>query len=543
MAVVFAVISVLSSDIKVTDMETKGIRAVSYQRVSSREQLEGHSLDAQAHNIQEYIRLQGWEMVRMYTDAGISAKKDSQRPELERLLEDTRGGQFDVVVVDKIDRFYRHLGGLLITLDQLNAMGVGFASVQEKLDFTTHWGKLTLTVLGMLAEIYLDVLKQETTKGKRQRAREGLWNGSIPFGYCKGLCSRCTDPNGKDYCPNFGTADKSDGKTLIAHPIESAGVKLAYIWYQTGENSDAKIARLLNAHYDVLPDGKLLKLRHKGTLGKTSPGMFSKDTVRVMLTNVFYTGKVPYYGVDDQGRRQKRQSGLAAIYPGKHPALVDETIFEKAQELRKLLHKSPKKMHKRPVMIYPLTGLLHCSSCGSRLRGVSSHDGRRYYRDVTRIEKTGKCAQPLIRAGSIEQQIVQILLQATQDAPDLVRSAQVQIDAADKRYERAKFLYLAGDISREAYEEERERRESTLGGLRDVTDGAIMIPVDEVYQSLVHWDSILPIERKKLLRAVLEAAFVRQNALVALQPTVTFLLMFGEKRCSCGPDGDGVISK
>ena len=518
-------------------MEKKSIRAVGYQRVSSREQLEGHSLDAQAHNIQEYIRSQGWEMVRMYTDAGISAKKDSHRPELERLLEDASHGQFDVVVVDKIDRFYRHLGGLLITLDQLNEIGVGFASVQEKLDFTTHWGKLTLTVLGMLAEIYLDMLRQETTKGKRQRARDGLWNGGIPFGYCKGLCSRCTDPNGKGYCPDFGTTDKTDGRILIAHPIESVGVKLAYDWYQAGDNSDARIARLLNIHHHVLPDGKLIQLRHKGTLGKTSPGVFTKDTVRVMLTNVFYTGKVPYYGVDELGKRKKRQAGLAALYPGKHPALVDEAVFEKAQELRQLLHKCPKKMHNKPVMIYPLTGLLHCSTCGSRLRGVSSHDGRRYYRDVTRIEKTGMCAQPLIRAASIEHQIVEFLLQATRDVPDLVRSAQTQIEVADQRYERAKFLYLAGDLSREAYEEERKRRESTLGDLHSMTDGAIMVPVDEVYQSLVNWDSILPIERKKLLRAVLEAAFVRQNALVALQPTVTFSPVFGEKRCSCGPEG------
>ena len=156
---------------------------------------------------------------------------------------------------------------------------------------------------------------------------------------------------------------------------------------------------------------------------------------------------------------------------------------------------------------------------------------------MTRIEKTGTCAQPLIRAASIEHQIVEFLLQATQDVPDLVRSAQAQILAADERYERARFLYLAGDLSREAYEEERERRESTLGDLHSMTDGAIMVPVDEVRQSLVNWDSILPIERKKLLHAVLEAAFVRQNALVALQPTVTFLPMFGEKRCSCGPDG------
>jgi hypothetical protein len=130
------------------------------------------------------------------------------------------------------------------------------------------------------------------------------------------------------------------------------------------------------------------------------------------------------------------------------------------------------------------------------MRGVSSHEGKRYYRDATRIERTGVCVQPLIFAENIEQQIVEILLQATQDAPDLVRSAQTQIDAVRERYEPAKILYLAGEISREAYEEERNRRENTLGGLHSIADGAIMIPVDEVRQSLVNWDRILPIEQK-----------------------------------------------
>jgi len=55
--------------------------------------------------------------------------------------------------------------------------GVSFASVQEQLDFTTPWGKLMLTVLGTLAEIYLDNLRQETRKGKLQRARQGFLAG------------------------------------------------------------------------------------------------------------------------------------------------------------------------------------------------------------------------------------------------------------------------------------------------------------------------------------------------------------------------------
>jgi site-specific DNA recombinase len=136
------------------------LRAVGYRRVSSQEQTEGHSLDAQTTHIQNFIQSQGWNLVQLYTDAGISAKKGSHRPAFEQMLKDAQKRQFDVVVVDKIDRFYRHLTGLLTALDQLNGMDVSLASVQEKLDLTTPWGKLMLTVLGMLAEIYIDNVRR-----------------------------------------------------------------------------------------------------------------------------------------------------------------------------------------------------------------------------------------------------------------------------------------------------------------------------------------------------------------------------------------------
>lgn len=209
-------------------MEKVTLKAAGYRRVSMREQVDGHSLDAQEKNIRDYAASQGWQLIEIYTDAGISAKKDSRRPSLERMIADAEAGKFDVIVVDKIDRFYRHLAGLLTALDHLRSIGVSFASVQERLDFTSPWGKLMLTVLGILAEIYLDNLRQETIKGKRQRAREGLWNGLPPFGYCRGLCSECKDPNGKGYCLEYGSLNKTDGKRLMLHPVDSEVVKLVY---------------------------------------------------------------------------------------------------------------------------------------------------------------------------------------------------------------------------------------------------------------------------------------------------------------------------
>src|SRR5512138_1855277 len=93
-------------------MEKTVLRAVGYRRVSMREQVDGFSLDAQETNIRQYVESQGWEFVELYTDAGISAKKDSRRPDLERLMSDAEAHRLDVVVVDKVDRFYRHLRGL-----------------------------------------------------------------------------------------------------------------------------------------------------------------------------------------------------------------------------------------------------------------------------------------------------------------------------------------------------------------------------------------------------------------------------------------------
>ena len=124
--------------------------ATAASRCASTPKADGHSLDAQATHIQNYIAAQGWRLVELYTDAGLSAKKGSPRPAFDRLLADARDDRFDVIVVDKIDRFSRHLGTLLVALDQLNSANVSFVSVQEHLDLTTPWGKLMLTVLGNL---------------------------------------------------------------------------------------------------------------------------------------------------------------------------------------------------------------------------------------------------------------------------------------------------------------------------------------------------------------------------------------------------------
>jgi DNA invertase Pin-like site-specific DNA recombinase len=526
------------TQLEVVNMKSEILRAVGYRRVSMREQVDGFSLDAQENNIRQFIEAQGWMLTNIYTDAGISAKKDSQRPSLELLMKDAEVGRFDVVVVDKVDRFYRHLRGLLAALDQLNNWNIAFASVQERLDFTTVWGKLTLTVLGTLAEIYIDNLRQETRKGKLQRARDGYWNGNLPYGYCRGLCSNCKEPNGEGYCPDFGGANKSDGKLLVPHPIESMVVRLVYDWYLTGTESDGHIASRLN-DYSLTESG--LIARSRGIPGQKPPGPIQRDSIRNILTNVFYAGLIPYYGSPKNGQSTTRR--IQEIFPGRHPALVTKEEYERVQEIRRVLYRVPRFKHPTKPRIYPLSGLLHCGFCGRTMRGSGGQHGTHYYRDATRIEKSGSCSQMPVRATAIEDQVAQWLRSelSNQTYREVHLKGNEALHKLKARYNRAKELFISGQLERSEYEVEKEKFEYSSKHLHKNENHAILTLLELMQCKLAAWQEISHFEKRKLLQLVAEAVFLTGSVLVGVQPTFALIPLInssGSWRVSTsGPDG------
>ncbi len=516
------------------------IRAAGYRRVSMREQVDGHSLEAQEVNIRQYAESHQWQLVEIYTDAGISAKKGSHRPALERLMADAEAKRFDVVIVDKIDRFYRHLSGLLSALDTLNSWNVSFVSVQEQLDFTTVWGKLTLTVLGILAEIYLDNLRQETRKGKLQRARKGLWNGNIPFGYCRGNCTTCNLPNGKGYCPDFGKEDKTDNPDeLVFHPIEMLIVRKIYDLYLTRQHSDASITEKLNASL-LQFNGRMYQPRSRGVPGRFPPGPIQRDLVRGILINPFYTGMVPYYGHGSKKRRSHRL--LPTLYQGKHPPVVTLDEFEEVQKIRALKAYVPGSPIGKSSRVYPLTGILRCGYCGSTFRGVSyTYKGKtdRFYRESAQIEHYGHCKQERLRAEYIEALVLDWLRGAL-NAPGLLEDFQKRsrlLAELDARLERAKTLYLEGVIDKTRFDNEQQRYEIVAQPLQESGNRTSIVLLQNIRSQLERWKELSQLEQKRLLQLALEAVYVRGNAIAAIQPTSASLPLFGWDFGNCGPDG------
>jgi site-specific DNA recombinase len=532
------------------------LKAVGYRRVSTEEQaMSGHSLAAQKHAIEQFARQRGWELLTVYTDAGISGRSD-QRPALNQLLEAAALSRFDVVVVHSIDRFYRSLTGLLGAIEQLRSNNVSFVSINENLDFTTTWGKLTLAVLGTLAEIYIDKLSSETQKGKKERARKGLHNGSIPFGYCNGRCSNCTDPNGPGYCPWVGKPDRAGDDRLIAHPIESIGVRRAFRYSVTGNFTDRKIAELLNES-SVRYAGKNYQLRPKrrpGDVARFGKAVFQKDTVREMLLRVFYTGVVPYFGVNQRGQKRKR-SDAVALYPGQHPPLIVQKLFDQAQVVRRLRRTAPHPPGSAErYRFYPLSGILTCAHCNKPMRSSGNAAGQRYYRCPTRIQRIGQCDQPTLIADAVEEEVAGLLMQLTL-VPDWTACLHTELTAAnDKpeelakvrlRMERARELYLTGDLTREEYGHEQSIYRSKLVDLTEI-NSADTISVGHIVSHFGNlWQMDDPGLKTKLLRSTITAVNIQGHALTdwtpnsALYPILARHLCLVDTRSKCHSGSDG----
>ncbi len=168
-------------------MEKPKVRVAGYIRVSDESQVDGHSLDAQRREIGRYCDRQGYELVVIYADEGVSAYTDQieARPQFAQLLKDAADGIFDVVIVHTIDRWARKSAVQAEALQRLGNANIGFVSVTENMDYTTPHGKWMLTLMGANSELSSALIGVHVKKAQRQRAELGLPLGDIPFGYVR----------------------------------------------------------------------------------------------------------------------------------------------------------------------------------------------------------------------------------------------------------------------------------------------------------------------------------------------------------------------
>ena len=138
-----------------------------YCRVSTEEQNPEHQQKA----LENYAHQQKYEITDIYKDT-VSGKHDS-RPELNRLMFDSRKNLFDVVLIWKLDRLGRSLKHLLNIAEEWRKRGIDFVSITQGFDTTTASGKMVFQILGAIAEFEHTLISERTKEGIRNAKNVG----------------------------------------------------------------------------------------------------------------------------------------------------------------------------------------------------------------------------------------------------------------------------------------------------------------------------------------------------------------------------------
>ena len=320
-----------------------------YTRVSTLMQTEGYSLEAQKDKILKYAEFREFDVVGEYMDAGFSGKNIAGRAEFQQMLADIREKKDNVkyVLVFKLSRFARNCADTLEALQFMQDYGVNLICVDDNLDSSAATGKLMISVMSAMAELERENINAQTMAGRKQKAKEGGWNGGFaPYGY------------------------KLENGQLIVQENEAEVIREIYSLYVNTAYGPSKIATEINKKYKKVP-------RSNGYLTK-----FTMAIVKDILDNPVYAGRIAYgrhTTAKIDGKRnefhiiKQTDQEKIIIADGQHDAIVSLDLWEAAKEKRKANAKTKEKIDKEHE--YYLSGLLKCPSCGGPMYGI--HNGRK----------------------------------------------------------------------------------------------------------------------------------------------------------------------
>jgi site-specific DNA recombinase len=211
----------------------KPVRCAIYTRVSTDQGLEQdfNSLNAQHDASEAYIRSQahaGWTPLRAKYDDGGFSGGNTDRPALQRLLEEVRAGRIDVIVVYKVDRLTRSLADFAKLVELFDEHNVSFVSVTQQFNTTTSMGRLTLNVLLSFAQFEREVTSERIRDKISASKRKGLWVGGLtPLGYdTKGRKITVNDAEAERVRTIFASYLKLGRATQAGHGHQASPAKI-----------------------------------------------------------------------------------------------------------------------------------------------------------------------------------------------------------------------------------------------------------------------------------------------------------------------------
>lgn len=305
-------------------------RAAIYARYSSDLQ-RSESIDAQVRACKYYAQRFELDVVAVYADAAKSGRTTAKRDQFAVMMSAAAAGQFDVLLVHKLNRFSRSGTDTLNNKARLEGYGVELVSVTERLDNTPE-GRLMLYVITGMNEFYSANLAAEIMKGLKENAYKSKHTGGLP-------------PLGYNVDP--------ETKKLVVNEEEAEAVKKIFSMYLAGCGY-GEITSTLNA---------------RGW--KTKRGdPFGRNSIYDILHNEKYIGVYTFDKTESKGptgksNRRKIKKDYIRIEGG-CPQIISNSDFEAVQRKMKANQHIPKGI---AVENYLLSGKLYCGQCKSKMTG------------------------------------------------------------------------------------------------------------------------------------------------------------------------------
>lgn len=308
-----------------------------------------HMLEALAakHNI-------SMNQITVYKEM-VSGDSIDERPEMQRLLADVYAKKYKAVLVVEVERLARgNTKDQGEVADAFQASGTHIITPAKVYDPNNEFDQEYFEFGLFMSRREYKTIKRRLEAGKKQSVMEGNYVPSVRvYGY-------------------DAVRKTKKERILVIKPDEAKIVQMIFDWYTEDRKSQGWIARQLTA---------------MGIKTMRNRPEWNKGTVRDMLSNVHYIGKVSWNEQttvkvydEKQGKLvKKRQYGQEEVYEGKHEAIISEEQFKKAQDITAITKATPP-VKKSTKLLSPVAGILKCCDCGGSmvLMDFTNCPSRRY---------------------------------------------------------------------------------------------------------------------------------------------------------------------
>lgn len=433
-----------------------------YIRVSTDEQRDqGLSIPAQRQALIKYCEENGHTNIEEYIDEGISAGAMKKRKAMQRLLDDCRNGQIDLILFTKLDRWFRHVSKYHVIQEELNQLQVPWRAIHEPMyETVTAMGRTNINFYLTMAQGEIERTSERVRAVIQYKVSQGhALTGNLPLGYKIG-----------------------DDKRPVIDPETVEAARFVLTEYKN-IRSIRQICIMANERFGV---------------------NLTCKSVSNILTN-------------------KRYTGLYRGNPDYFPKLITLAEYDTNQDVvdKNIKYRPTKKGGCR---VYLFTGILRCKLCKRKMASNACGYNVQNYRCPKHRANKSCPNNHATNENILEKNLLARLQEDLKNhklqmekKPIVEDKPWIDVDALKEEQKRLNKLYMKGRLDDDEYEEECERLDALLShaAVSQPTPSmelALLPDFDELYASFTReekrnfWHDIL--DRVEILGREFEPFFL-----------------------------------